>query len=68
MVYCSLLHVVADAIQCVNSSLEGDNSPALLEQLTNQYGGLQNIQEHEALQYLAVMRALRAAKSEVGTN
>jgi len=52
--------------------LEGeDPSPttvasSLLEKLQSHYGGLSNVQEHEALQYLSVMKALKAAKAEVG--
>ena len=59
---------VADAVVSINASLEGEESSALLEQLNNHYGGLENVQEHEALQYLSVMRALKAAKAEVGIN
>lgn len=59
---------MADAIHSINSSLDGDDSSALLEQLTNHYGGLDNIQEHEALQYLKILRATKAAKVEVGIN
>lgn len=59
---------MASAIEAVNSSLEDGDTAALLEHLHNQYGGLENVQDHEALQYLNVMKALRQAKTEVGIN
>lgn len=49
----------------VNVSLDGSDPSTLLEQLHNHYGGLENVQEHEALQYLSVLKALKAAKAEV---
>ncbi len=58
---------VADAVHSVNATLDGDSPSHLLEQLDNHYGGLENVQDHEATQYLNVMRALKAAKAEVGT-
>ncbi len=52
----------------VSASLEGGSPSDLLEQLCNHYGGLENVQKHEATQYLSVMKALKAAKAEVGTS
>ena len=57
---------VAEAVHTVNTALEGDSPAHLLEQLQNHYGGLESVQEHEASQYLSVMKTLRAAKAEVG--
>ena len=60
-----IIIIVAEAIQQVNSMLESDDTVTLLECLHSQHGGLENVQDHEALQYLNVMRASRAAKVEV---
>lgn len=59
---------VADAIYSINFSLESASPSDFLEQLTGHYGGLENVQEHEVSQYLKVMRALKAAKAEVGVD
>lgn len=64
----TLFPAVAEAVHLVNSSLETEEPSALLEQLLSHYSGLENIQAHEALQYRNVMRALKAAKAEVGSN
>lgn len=58
---------MAEAVHQVNSSLDQEDASVLLDNLLSHYGGLENIQSHEALQYLNVMKALKAAKAEVGT-
>ena len=59
---------MSEALHSINSSLDRKNPSVLLEQLTSEYSGVDHIQEHEALQYLSVMKALRTAKVEVGIN
>lgn len=67
MMICPIPHAVAEAVHSVNTALDGDSPAHLLEQLHNHYGGLENVQEHEATQYLSILRALKQAKAEVGT-
>ena len=55
----------ADAVQQINSSLSGEDSAQLLEALTSEHSHLEDIEAHEALHYLAVLRTARAAKIEV---
>ncbi len=59
------MFIVSDAITVINSSIEADDTAVLVENLHNYYSGLENVQDHEALQYLNVMKALRVAKAEV---
>ena len=59
-------HTVAEAVEEVNSCLGGDDPAALLQALHNQYGGLQNVQDSNALHYVNILKAMKAAKVEVG--
>ena len=60
------MHIlVAEAVNEVNSSLDTDDSSILLQALYNKHAGLTNVQESNALHYLTVLRAMRAAKVEV---
>ena len=43
-----------------------DDPSQLVESLSSPHCELEHVQPHESLQYLNVMRALRAAKAEVG--
>ena len=59
---------MAEAVSEVNSNLDSEDCPALLQALCNQHAGLNNVEEGNILHYLTVLRAMRAAKIEVGTN
>ena len=52
-------------IYSVNSALAEEDPSALLEQLTNEHAGVANIQEAQALHYLNLLKAMKAAKAEV---
>ena len=56
------------ALHEVNQCLKGacGDSGQLVDCLSSSHCSLPNVQPHEALQYLAVMSTLRAAKAEVG--
>ena len=56
---------MAAAVSEVNSSLSSDDSSILLQALYNQHAGLKNVQKSNALHYLTVLQAMRAAKVEV---
>jgi len=58
-------HTVANAVDEINTCVAGDDPSSLLETLHNQYAGLQNVQDAQALHYLNILKALRAAKAEV---
>ena len=62
MYHCS----VAEALGEVNSCVESEDSSSLLQALHSQHAGLSNVQDSNALHYLTVLRAMRAAKAEVG--
>ena len=55
----------AEAVHNVNSVLDEDDPAALLECLTNEHVGVVNVQEAQALHYLNVLKAMKAAKAEV---
>lgn len=57
----------AEAVCGVNSVLgeEGSTPAALLESLANEHMGVVNVQEPQALQYLNLLKAMKAAKAEV---
>ena len=58
---------MVEAVGEVNSCLENEDSPTLLQALHNEHAGLINVQDSNALHYLTVLRAMRAAKVEVYT-
>lgn len=60
--------LVAEAVSEVNSSLDSEDCPALLRALCNQHAGFNNVKEGNVPHYLTVLRAMRAAKIEVGTD
>lgn len=44
---------------------EGSSPAALLESLANEHVGVVNVQEAQALQYLNLLKTMKAAKAEV---
>ena len=56
---------VAEAVNNVNSVLKEDDPVALLKFLTSEQIGVENVQEAQALLYLRVLKAMKAAKAEV---
>ena len=56
---------MAEGVDQINSALSANDPAALLESLNNSYVGLENVQEAQAVQYLALMNAAAAAKVEV---
>ena len=61
----SLSLSAAQAVQDVNSALDEDDPSLLLERLKNEHAGVENIQEPQALYYLNLLKATKAAKAEV---
>ena len=49
----------------VNSVLDEGSPAALLESITNEHMGVANVQEAQALHYLNLLKAMKAAKTEV---
>lgn len=62
-----LVFSAAEAIHGVNSVVgeEGSSPAALLESLANEHVGVVNVQEAQALQYLNLLKTMKAAKAEV---
>jgi len=60
-----LERLLANAVDEINTCVAGDDPSSLLETLHNQYAGLQNVQDAQALHYLNILKTLRAAKAEV---
>lgn len=54
----------AEGMVGINAALVGVDPSDLLDQLQNQYVGLEGVQEEQALHYLHLMQAAQAAKAE----
>lgn len=65
LMYNNYFYSVLEAIDEVNTSLDCDDSLALLQALQSQHAGLTNVQDSNSLHYLTVLRSLKAAKIEV---
>ena len=60
-----VVSVGAEGMVGINATLVGLDPSDLLDQLQNQYVGLEGVQEEQALHYLHLMQAAQAAKAEV---
>ena len=54
-----------EAISEVNTSLDCEDSLALLQALQSEHAGLTNVEDSNSLHYLTVLRAIKASKIEV---
>ena len=60
-----VLCAVDEAVVAVNAGLGSSDPAVLLQTLHNQYGGLQNVRDSNALHYRNILRAMKASKVEV---